>query len=197
MPPSPRLRPPLLLLLAFTALPAGATTLVHQEVPELTRASDAVVRATVLRTASRWSADRRRILTDVDLQVSESLKGGEAAASVVRVVQPGGEVGDVGQRVEGLASFRAGEEVVVFLEKRAKGRFVVSGMALGKFRVERSAAAAPVAVPEPLGDARVVDAASGQEVAAGRRAVPLESLRRQVREASARAPASTTPGRAP
>ncbi|MBF5041416.1 hypothetical protein FGE12_03380 [Aggregicoccus sp. 17bor-14] len=179
------LRPPLAALALLLALPAGATSLLRADVPELTAASDAVVRGTVRRVQSRWSGDGQRIVTDVEIEVAEALKGDPG--HTVLVTQPGGRVGDVGQKVSGLAAFAPGEEVVVFLQRRGPSAFGVRGMAQGKFHVQRSADGKSVlAVPESLGDARLVDAATGAEVAPTQRTVSLESLRGTVRAAAAR-----------
>jgi hypothetical protein len=103
---------------------------------------------------------------------------------VVRITQPGGEVGDIGQRVSGLASFTPNEEVVVFLQRRPGEGYWVEGMAQGKFRVERSTdGTRAYAVPAPLGDAVVVDPATRQQVQAETRVLELEELRRNVRAA--------------
>lgn len=178
------LRPLALLALLLLAPPAAATSMLRAEVPELSREADAVVRGTVRRVHSRWSGDGRRIVTDVEIQVAEALKG--APGGTVLVTQPGGRVGDIGQRVSGLASFSEGEEVVVFLQRRGRDAFSVRGMAQGKFRVQRSKdGKAALAVPESTGDVRVVDPATGQEVHPERKSVPLESLRSAVRAAAA------------
>jgi hypothetical protein len=168
------------------AFAAGATTLVAQDVAKLTANSDLVVRATVARASSRWAADRLRIVTLVELQVAETYQG--APASTVQVLQPGGVVGDVGQSICGTASFSEGEEVVVFLEANPGGKFLVTGMAQGKFRVERSTDGRAVfAVPELEVDARLVDPATGQSSPAASQArVPLklDELVKQIRVAA-------------
>ena len=174
----------LAVLALLLALPAAATSMLRREVPELSRAADAVVRGTVRRVESRWAGDGKRIVTDVEIQVAEALKG--APGHTVLVTQPGGRVGDIGQKVSGLAAFTPGEEVVVFLDRRGKAAFSVRGMAQGKFRVQRSKdGKAALAVPESPGDARVLDPATGEEVRPARHAVPLESLRSAVRAAAA------------
>lgn len=178
---------PLAALALLLALPAAATSMLKADLPQLSQEADAVVRGTVRRVQSRWSGDGRRIVTDVELEVAETLKGTPPRTLVI--VQPGGRVGDIGQRVSGLASFTPGEEVVVFLDRRGPDAFAVRGMAQGKYRVQRpGSGAAPLAVPEPTGDARLVDPATGAEVASTRRPVSLESLRGTVRAAAARPP---------
>jgi hypothetical protein len=123
----------LVLLAALaTASPAFAAQAVAASVEELARASDVVVRGRVVSTTARWSDGR--IYTYAEVEVSDSLRG--SAPARVTVVTPGGEVGDLGQRVDGAAIFTSGEEVVVFLGKPQAGRYRVSGLAQGKFAIE-------------------------------------------------------------
>ncbi len=187
-----------LLLLVLAALPASATSMMRMDVPALTRASDVVVRGTVVRKASRWTQSRRRIVTEVDISVAEAFKG-SAQGGTVRVVQPGGEVGDIGPRMEGLASFTEGEEVVVFLERRGGDAFAVSGLAQGKYRVERSPDGRTArAVPEKAGHAELVDPVTQQRVSQATQPVPLEQLRQQVRESAGPAvKGAPVPGKTP
>lgn len=173
---------PFVLLLS---LAAGATTLLRADLPELAQTSDAIVHGTVRRVESRWSGDGRRIVTDVEIQVTEALKGqaGQAGGTVL-VTQPGGRVGDIGQRVSGLAAFTPGEEVVVFLERRGKQAFRVSGMAQGKYQVQRTEGGkSAMAVPEPTGDVLLLDPDSGQPTATSLRSLSLTELKAAIRTA--------------
>ncbi|MEN9797941.1 MAG: hypothetical protein RL653_1637 [Pseudomonadota bacterium] len=167
-----------LLLLLLAALPwnAGATTLLKMDVPSLARASDAVVRCKVVSSSSRWSRDGRRILTEVRLEVVETIAG--EAGRELQVVQPGGVVGDIGQKVDGLAAFEPGEEAVLFLERRGAVHGVV-GMAQGKWRVEKGGAWVR---PEPV-EARLVDPRTREPVPPDVARVPLDQLRATVRAA--------------
>lgn len=172
----------LLSITLLLGLPAGATTLLRTDVAELSSTSDTIVQGTVRRVQSRWSGDRRRIVTDVEIQVTDTLKG-QPGGTVV-VTQPGGRVGDIGQVVHGLASFSPGEEVVVFLDKRGASSFQVSGMAQGKFQVRRDADGKTVlAVPESTGDALLLDPATRQPTASAMKTVPLTELKASVRTA--------------
>jgi len=162
---------------------AGATSVLGVDLDQLTRQSEVVVRGVVKSMESRWSADGRRILTDVQIDVSETMKG--PAARTVTVQQPGGVVGDIGQRVDGLATFQPGEEVVVFLEKWGAQRFQVTAAAQGKFRVERSTdGTRTFAVPDHSADAGLVDSA-GQAVPSRLQTLELSELRSRVKRASA------------
>jgi hypothetical protein len=181
-----------LLLAAFLgAVPASATTQLKVELSELTRGADAVVHGVVRRVESRWSGDKMRIVTDVEIQVTESLKG--QPGGTVLVTQPGGRVGDVGQVVHGLASFSAGEEVVVFLEKRGARAFRVSSMAQGKYQVKRDAdGKTALAVPEPS-EALLLDPVTRKPTASALQPVTLEALKAAVRAALESAPKGQTP----
>jgi hypothetical protein len=168
------------------SLAAGATTIVRQDVPELSRRADAVLRGTVVRKESRWSGDRRRIFTEVEIRVAETMKGTPRKTVLVR--QPGGVVGKVGQRVDGVASFQQGEEVVVFLARRPDDSFVVQGMAQGKFRVERSSDGRDAfAIPQEV-EADLVEAPGQSSAGLERRPLTLDELRAQIRDSQAAPP---------
>jgi hypothetical protein len=170
---------PVFLLLG---LPARATTVLQADLPELAQAADAVVHGTVRRMESRWSGDGRRIVTDVEIQVTESLKGQPGAT--VLVTQPGGHVGDVGQVVHGLATFKQGEEVVLFLERRGPRAFRVAGMTQGKYQVQRSADGTQVlAVPESSGETLLLDPDTRQPTASTHRTLSLPELKAAIRTA--------------
>jgi hypothetical protein len=165
-------------------LPASATTMLKVDVPGLTHSSDLIVHGTVRRLQSRWSGDGRRIVTDVEIQVTETLKG--QASGTVLVTQPGGQVGDIGQKVSGLASFASGEEVVVFLSRQGPRAYRVSGLAQGKYQVQRPEGDPRVlAVPESTGDALLLDAATRQPVEGASRGLSLEDLKAAIRAALA------------
>jgi hypothetical protein len=164
------------------SLAASATTMLRADLPELAQTSDAIIHGTVRRVESRWSGDGRRIVTDVEIQVTEALKG--EAGGTVLVSQPGGRVGDIGQRVSGLASFTPGEEVVVFLERRGKQAFRVSGMVQGKYQVQRTEdGKSAMAVPEPTGDVLLLDRDSRQPTASSQRSMSLPELKAAIRTA--------------
>jgi hypothetical protein len=126
----------LLLVLLALASPARAALAVPASVEDLARSSEAVVRGRVLSAAARWSEDGRRIFTYAEVEVASAWRG--AAAKRVQVVVPGGIVGDIGQRVDGMAKLSTGEEVVLFLAPRPakSGPYQVAGHAQGKFQVD-------------------------------------------------------------
>ncbi len=168
----------MLVLVTMGALSALGTTLVAMDVPALTRASDLVVRGTVVRVEPRWTEDKRRIITDSEILVSEVLKGNVTGQTVV-VMQPGGAIGDVGQLVHGTAKFSLGDEVVVFLERRGDRAFVV-GLAQGRFLVDRSGATPMVKGGED--DLFLIDAKTHRPVEAPAQPMTLAALLSGVRE---------------
>lgn len=172
----------LLAALLLFGLPASATTLLRLDVPELSQNSDTVVHGTVRRVESRWSGDRRRILTDVEIEVTESLKG--QPGSTVLVIQPGGKMGDIGQMVHGTASFVPGEEVVVFLERKGASAFQLSGMSQGKYQVRRAADnATALAVPEDTQHVLLLDPDTRQATSTARKTLTLQELKAAIRTA--------------
>ena len=144
----------LLLCALFAALAAPAVTLRGPaDVASLTARADAVVRAQVVKLASAYGdggASSGLVFTFVTLRPLEWWKG-VAPPHEVAIRIPGGELGELGQVVQGAARFREGEEVVVFLRRlgtqartaQAAGSapreiYEVARWALGKFSVAAS-----------------------------------------------------------
>jgi hypothetical protein len=167
-----RWSPAVVLVSLLTAAPAAATTFVASSVEEMARSSEAVVHGRVIATAARATADGG-IVTDVDVAVASAWKG--APEQTVRLVVPGGTLGQIALRVEGAPTFAPGEEVVVFAAREGRA-WRVNGYALGKYRVVGGEARPSV------GSARVLPRA----LTAGERAVgpmSLAELERRVRSA--------------
>lgn len=180
------------LLGAVLAWPALATTMVAVDVPTLSQKAQSIVIGRVTQVASRWTSDKSRVVTDIEVVVTETLKG--AAADKVLLVQTGGTVDDVRQVVHGMPSFTAGEEVFLFLEPRGASRFATVGMAQGKFQIRRSSAADAWVEPAPELAGSLLDTATGQRLDTQTHPITLEELKRQVRQAlvdASRNPGST------
>ncbi len=164
----------LVIAAAAAPRPGRAATFAATSVEEVARTSDAVVRGVVSAVASRTARDGR-IVTDVDIAVDDAWKG--APGDAVRVVVPGGTLPGLAMRVDAAPEFAPGEEVVVFLHRRGAG-WNVSGLALGKYRVEGGEAR-----PASEGAAILPRATP---LRAGERAVermPVAELERRVRAA--------------
>jgi hypothetical protein len=182
----------LALFALFLASAAFGTTLLAVDLPTLSHSAELIVVGTVRASAPRLTLDGRRVITDTEIQVSEVLKG-KADGPTVVVMQAGGIVGDIGQRVEGTARFTVGEEVVVFLDRRGADRFAVTAMSQGKFKVERSTDGKAVyAVPEGATSVMLLDPLTQTETSSPLKAMPLAELKSKIASALA-APAVPAP----
>ena len=166
-----------LTVLLATAAPALASTVIQMDVPALTAHATDVVRGRIVSAVPGWTGDHRRIVTRVEVDVLEAWKGN--ATGRVTVVQPGGEVDGIGQRVSGVAELGPGEEVVLFLERTGSLHRVV-GLAQGVYRVSTTAGARQ-AVPASVDGLDLV--APPGPAPADRRTVPLPQLREAVQAA--------------
>ena len=122
------------LLISSSAL---ATVVLALTMEELTARAPLVVHATAQRSLVAWDEPRAKIWTWTELVVKETLKG--APLETVLVKQPGGVVGEVGQQVLGVATFKPGEEVVLFLEPAPDepGAWVPVSMSASKVTLEQ------------------------------------------------------------
>ena len=167
-------------LLCLVAGASLASSAVQLDVPSLTRAASDVLRIRVISTRCVWTDEHRRIVTLVEVEVLESWKG--SAKGTLTVVQPGGELDGIGQRVTGVAPLALREEAVLFLEPEGQLRRVV-GLAQGVYRVERSAGATQATPARASGLSLV--SATGSPLQP-RKSVSLETLRDGVRREVAR-----------
>ncbi len=175
-----------LMLLLLAAPPASATVMVPLDVPALTRGAAVVVQGrvtsleTVLRGGDPWTVAR--------VTVSQVFKGAIERGAQVNVEQPGGEVGNAGLYIPGSASFRAGEEVVVFLFRDA-GTFYPYGMAQGVFHVYKDPRGRRRAARDLVGTAfATFDAAGLMRLAPAPKAIgdtdlPVTELASRIRRA--------------
>src|SRR5438552_17863553 len=120
--------------LLVAALPARATMMVPLDLQGLVDRAERIVHARVETQVARWTASHDAIYTEVTLRVLQPVKGAMRAGDVVTLRREGGVVDGIGMRVQGAAVFEAGEEVVVFLERRGAALWTVA-MAQGKMRV--------------------------------------------------------------
>ena len=135
---NPARRSGLLLALLLLAAPAGATTMRALDTRALVRESSDIVIGTVAGVRSYWNAAHTRILTDVTLDVRETLAG--QAATQLTLTQYGGEVDGVRVSVPGAPLFVPGEEALLFVWRDGGGHAQVNGLAQGKFDIARDAA---------------------------------------------------------
>lgn len=124
-------------LVALAAAAAVATQVIQRTPQELAQESALIVEGTVTGVRSYWNDDKSRIFTEATVAVGSTYKG--RGGSTVRVVQPGGVVGNVRMTAHGALSWARGEEVLLFLEPSVPGAFQVAGFSQGKYAIERDA----------------------------------------------------------
>lgn len=104
----------LLALASLIAVPAHATLSEALSLSDLVQQSELVLLVTC--TGERaLRDDRDRIVTDYELRVDEVARGAAAPGQRVVMRRLGGELGDLGMRVEGEPRLAPGERYVVFL----------------------------------------------------------------------------------
>ena len=128
---------------------AAATTVRPFDLEGLVDASSDIVVGRVEEVKSRWDRTHTNIVTEVTLAVAERLKG--ANSSRITVYQLGGEVGDVRVEVEGCPTFRRGEEAVYFLARDRAGHTLLTGLAQGRYEIERDPEGRALVRKKPLG----------------------------------------------
>jgi hypothetical protein len=121
-------------ILAFAAH-ASATVMIEIPFERLTRESDLIVHARVLRTGSRMVNEGGVFEphTASSLEVITTLRG-QANGPVV-IDEIGGTGPQTSTWIAGTPRYRANEEVVVFLRRLPSGAYRTHGMAQGHFEV--------------------------------------------------------------
>jgi len=168
--------------LAATALAAGAraTTVVAPTFEELVAHADAIVESEVVDTTSRLvpQRDGAPIVTDVYFRVEKVLKGAPASTLILQFL--GGQVGDVGFRVEGVPSFSKGDRDVLFAITAAPQVSPIVAMMHGRVRITADVARRQDIVRAfdwtPLRDLRVLGSTASQAALSGRPAMTLAAF---------------------
>lgn len=170
---------------AMSALPASASTFVAMGQEELVAASQAVVVGEVLQVRAFWNDDATAIVSEAQVRVDETLVG--EAPSIVTVRTFGGTVGRLRIEALGFPTFHTGERLVLFLED-IEGPARVVGYQQGEYRITvRHSDGAEIAVPAVDHGAHLVHLDG--RAAARPRALPLATLKDQIRQAADRSPA--------
>jgi hypothetical protein len=152
--------PRLLILASALALIGGAslahaTQVLHQTLRDLTVGSSDIIIGQVEETRPHWNAAHTKVLTDVTVRVSESLKG--APGERVTLVQLGGDLDGFRYAVPGSPLFRPGERALLFVWRDPQGRAQVNGMAQGKFDIATDPASGAQTVQRTVEGAAVRD----------------------------------------
>ena len=130
-------------LVAATATAFGATFIVPTD-EEMVAKSAAIVTGTV--EGSYVQRGESTIETVYEIRVDRALKGAAASrGELLRIVSPGGVIGDEGVLVPGAAHFLNGDRVLLFLTHE-NGKWETTDLTLGKFRFLTSTAGEPLLV---------------------------------------------------
>ena len=126
-------------LIAVLASAVPAVAQVAWTDQQLTRFADVVAHGDVISVEPRWDYEAGAIYTHVTIELRDVMKGAGRRGELLEIKQLGGEIGGLALHIGGQATFRRGEETVVFLETRPRdGTFYTSALWQGKFTVERS-----------------------------------------------------------
>jgi hypothetical protein len=123
----------ILFLFAFPLVPAAGTTLKKKNLAQLATESEAIVLAKVIDNTCAWNPERTIIWTETTMDVIESWKG--ALEGHIAIKEPGGVVPPIGQLVHGMARYRPGDTVLVFMKKDILGQWRTHGCIQGAFRI--------------------------------------------------------------
>ncbi|MGB5503476.1 MAG: hypothetical protein WBM75_13840 [Polyangiales bacterium] len=133
----PLLMGPITLAL-LSAAPADGSVVQGLELEELTAEADRIVLGRVLFSESFLRRDGQ-IWTWHRIAVEREIRGNAPDEDEVIVETMGGQIGEIGMRVEGEASFQLGERVLVFVHGGGPySAFRTVGMAQGVMRVRRA-----------------------------------------------------------
>lgn len=116
---------------------AKAASFIVPDDAEMVAKSDAIVTGTV---EGSYVEEREELTeTTYEIRIDAVLKGAAEAGQLLRVVSPGGSIGERGTLVPGAAHYAQGSRVLVFLTEH-KGRWQTTDFTLGKFRFVTSTA---------------------------------------------------------
>jgi hypothetical protein len=98
----------------------------------ITRTADYIVEGTVEKVESRWNEEKTGIFTYTDLQIENYVKGAPFTENMLRIVTPGGTVGEITQAVEDQPILHEGKKVRIYFQE-VNGEFSI---VCGPFGVE-------------------------------------------------------------
>jgi len=130
----------LLLTVVGTVAAAGvarSTTVIPPTFDALVSGAATIFVGEVINLRSEWetTAGGRSIITRVTFRVEDVWKGHLGAVTQLEFL--GGEIGDVGMRVEGSPVFRLGQRDVLFVNSMVRAVSPLVGFMHGRMRVER------------------------------------------------------------
>lgn len=113
---------------------AGATSVIQLSFEELVDRSEAIVSGQVTRSWAAWDAEHKFIWTHYEVAVSAVHKG--TPGTTVVVSEAGGTLDGRVMTIAGTVTYRAGENVLVFLTRVPNGYLRTTGWGQGKYTVD-------------------------------------------------------------
>jgi hypothetical protein len=170
-------------LIACANQSAGGTTLQQMTIETMTQKAQRVVRAHCMANSIVWN--QGEIWTVTTFAVEETWKGQTASETsgtmgLIRVRLLGGRLGNLTSTVAEVPRFRAGEDVVLFLEPISNGDFSVTSWAQGTFRLRRDARTGQERATQDTASAETFNAGTRRFGAMGERDISLTGLRARV-----------------
>jgi hypothetical protein len=145
----------LIITLVLTVLVATSTTLVPMSFADLTQRATAIAHLRCVSVHSAWAngeiwtVSRFDVLEQVkpdaygppddESALEKAVRLGPTSGGQIAVRQLGGNVGGVHSHVDDVPAFHTGEEVYLFLWRRAGEPYRVLGWTQGTFRIARDA----------------------------------------------------------
>lgn len=102
-----------LAIVGLCTVPGSASVTEALDLLQLVRESDAVVVGRAVHSEAHWDS-RRRIVTDVTVEVERTMKGDAAEGEQLVLRQLGGSIGELGMRVAGEPQLGVGDRAVLF-----------------------------------------------------------------------------------
>lgn len=163
-------------LLLATSAPVAATTLLRMSLGQMSRTAKVIVRVRCVESAAAWDAGE--IWTFTSFDVDAVWKSFAPARITVRLL--GGRVGNLTSNVSGIPRFRAGEEVVLFLEPTLRGGFTVVSWEQGTFRIHRDPRSGEASVTQDTASFAAFNPVTRRFEADGIQSMSLDALRVRV-----------------
>jgi hypothetical protein len=107
----------------------GAGILVKECADEAyrTEKADYIIEGTVEKVESRWNQEGTGIFTYTELAIEKYIKGAPFAENKIKIVTPGGTVGEISQWVEDQPIFHEGKRIRIYFEEVNGEFFIICG----------------------------------------------------------------------
>lgn len=120
---------------------------IQSTITELSQNADIIFTGKVINKKSDWNKDRTRIFTRITINVDEYLKGNGGGNSF-SLIQPGGEVGEIGEFYTHVPAFDNNEEVLLFIKESSNYGYQVLDGDAGKISLLRDGTTGEKITPE-------------------------------------------------